>query len=107
MARSTWHPDWRTALPRVSFIRWSLFRLAMIAGVVFFGAAIMVPPPDCPALIPRSGFGLRRSISSCDPSWHIALRLEVAATGIVVALILAFLGARVDQLVVRTRRWRS
>src|SRR5438128_1722099 len=105
MARSTWHPDWRTALPRVSFIRWSLFRLAMIVGVVFFGAAIMVPPPDCAAIL-----GSLRTIGigpivlpPCDSSWHIGLRLAVAATGIATALVLAFLGARLDQMIVRKR----
>jgi hypothetical protein len=33
----------------------------------------------------------------------VALRLELAATGILIALIIAFIGARIDQLILRSR----
>ena len=81
----------------------------MIAGVVFFGAAIMIPPPNCAAILRSvSTIGFRHiELPPCDSSWHIGLRLAIAATGIVVALVFAFFGARLDQLVVRRRRWRT
>jgi hypothetical protein len=81
----------------------------MIAGVVFFGAAIMVPPPNCAAILGSVAIiGLHHAEQlSCDASWHFALRLEIAATGIGIALVVAFLGARLDRMVVRRRRWRT
>jgi hypothetical protein len=86
-----------------------MFRLAMIAGVIFFGAAAMIPPPNCAAILRSvSTLGIRPIVlPPCESSWHIGLRLAIAATGIVIALVLAFLGARLDQMIVRKRRWRT
>ena len=58
MARETWRPDDRTALPRVSYVRWWLFRIAMVIVVVFFFAAAMLPPRRCGVPIEPSALGV-------------------------------------------------
>ena len=77
--------------------------------VVFFGFAAMVPIPNCPPAIEYLWPGIHPLPAgpACDASWHIPLRLELAATGIIIALLIAFIGARIDQLVVRSRRVRA
>jgi hypothetical protein len=105
MRQQSWRPDWRSALPRVSYVRWWLFRIAMIVVVVSFFAAAMVPLPNCgpPILHP----GPFPAGPPCDSSFHIPLRLQIAATGIVVAFVIAFIGARLDQLILWRRRVRA
>jgi hypothetical protein len=100
-----WHPDWRTALPRVFYVRWWLFRLGMVVVVLSVGAAAMLPrPPICPGVQGLVvGGGPHNSSFFCDTSWHIGPRLAIMATGIVLALVLAFFGARLDGLARRHR----
>jgi hypothetical protein len=39
----------------------------------------------------------------CDPAWPTLVRIEVALTGVLVGLLIAFIGARIDHLIVRSR----
>jgi hypothetical protein len=108
MANTDWRPDRSTALPRVFYVRWWLFRLGVVAVVLSVGAGAMLPrPPVCSAIYHFPGYRGPVGNFYCDTSWHIGPRLAIAATGIVLALGLSFLGARLDGMVLRRRRARG
>src|SRR5437588_3190368 len=87
-----WRPDWRTALPRVSYARWWLFRLAMVVVVVFFFAAAMLPILHCGGRTPPAKPRPFISPIGCpEDDLLIVVRLEIAATGVLIALALAFI----------------
>jgi hypothetical protein len=108
MAHTDWRPDWRTALPRVFYVRWWLFRLGVVAVVLSVGAAAMIPrPPVCSAIYHFPDYRGPVGNLSCDTSWHVGVRLAIVATGILLALALSFLGARLDGMALRRRRARG
>jgi hypothetical protein len=80
-----------------------------MVAVVFMGAAAIYPYPRCPVIYQHPGGRILTpfELNSCDRSWHIPLRIEVALTGILIALVIAFIGARIDQLILRHRRSRG
>lgn len=125
MARPDSNPEWPTALPRVSLVRRGLFRLAMVAVVTFFTAAAIIPfpgegrarPPWAMSSCDYVGLGLPTHavtpanlqiprLSACDTSWSIGLRIALAGTGILIAWMLVFMGARLDRIVLRRREHR-
>lgn len=107
MTAPTWRPDWRTALPRVSPVRWWLYRIATGVAVLFVGGAAIYPYPKCLRLTSIQPRITAFHLPPCDASWHIPLRIEVALTGILIGLIIAFIGARLDHLILRSRRHRG
>src|SRR5436853_6709707 len=103
MASETLRPDYRTALPRVFFVRWWLFRIAMAVVVAFFFSAAILAPRTCEDIV--GGHGGNHQITR-ETDWRIPLRLEVAAAGIGLGLVITFIGARLDHWVSRRRARR-
>jgi hypothetical protein len=64
----------------------------------------MYPYPKC---VRDVRMGIRAPLPYCDASWHVPLRVEIAVTGILLALLIAFIGARIDRLIVRSRGLRG
>jgi hypothetical protein len=88
-------------------VRWWLYRVGTLVAVVFIGAAIMYPYQPCPHLNATIGPrtyppALLEALASCG-RWHVALRVQMALTGILLALVIAFIGARIDRLIGRSR----
>jgi hypothetical protein len=87
-------------------VRWWLYRIATAVAASFVAAAIVDLPLPCKAY-----FGNRIQthpvvVRSCHP-WPTSLRIDLALTGILVGLLIAFIGARVDRLIVRSRELRG
>ena len=94
-------------------MRWWLYRIATLVAVASVGAAAMYPYLPCPHPNPNQILGLHvyppgliHTLAECG-RWHIPVRIEIAFTGILVALVLTLVGARIDRLVLRSRRRRG
>jgi uncharacterized membrane protein len=99
------HPEMMPVIPKVRPVKWWLWRLATIAVVVFVFAAAMVPFPTCGSFTaPYTGPGHGPPQHFCTLDYRIALRVEVALTGVVIALLLVGLGTLLDR---RHRRGAS
>jgi hypothetical protein len=102
------YPELMPVLPKVRPVKWWLWRLATIAVVVFFFAAAMVPWPVCEVFtrgLPTPAGGLHHFGRVCTPPVHQwALRIQIALTGVLVALLLIGLGSLLDH---RRRRGAS
>jgi len=97
-----WHPGRQAALPRVSLVRWWLYRVATAVAASLVAVAIVDLPLPC-----QRYFGNRIQthpvvVRSCHP-WPTSLRIDLVLTGILLGLLIAFIGARVDHLIVRSR----
>jgi hypothetical protein len=99
------HPEMMPVIPKVRPLKWWLWRLATVAVVVSFFAALMVPwPKVCqfdlgpsPRIKPSDVARLLHELGCDPPNYQIALRIEVALTGVLVALLLVGLGNFLDR----------
>jgi hypothetical protein len=100
MVALTWRPGRQAALPRVSLVRWWLYRIATAVAFSSVAAAIVY----LPSCVLGSGGRIHTNPPiSCHPRWPISLRIDLALTGLLVGLLIAFIGARIDCLIVRSR----
>lgn len=104
----TWRQGMRAAPPRVSLVRWWLYRLATAVAASFLAVAILFP--SCRfflSRVPATGGRIGPPVFHPCPPWSISFRVEMALTGILVGLAIAFIGALIDHLIVRSRRSRG
>lgn len=106
MVTLTWRPALRAGIPRVSRARWWLYRIATAVAASFVAAAMVYLPDPCKAIV---GAGTRISTRhfKCHPTLAVVLRIELALTGILIGFVIAFVGARIDGLILRSRRARG
>jgi len=95
------HPELMPVIPKVRPVKWWLWRLATVAVVVFFFAAAMVPWPVCEVFtraLPTPVDGLHHFGRVCTPpGYQWALRIQIALTGALIALLLIGLGSLLDR----------
>jgi hypothetical protein len=105
MVALAWRPGRQAALPMVSPVRWWLYRIATAVAASFVAVAI-VYLPHCKAYY-GNRIQTHPVVLSCHPPWPTLMRIEVALTGVLVGLLIAFIGARIDRMIVRSRGLRG
>jgi hypothetical protein len=106
MVTLTWRPGVRAGIPRVSRARWWLYRIAVAVAVPFVVVAALYPPHFSRGTFLGSGGRIHQPVSF-NPSWPFFMRIDLALTGIIVGFVIAFIGARIDHLIVESRRARG
>ena len=109
MATLTWRPGIRAGVPRVSRARWWLYRIATAVAASFVAGALY---PGCrlqaiPRVLATNGPHPPALADIHCPPWPLHLRIDMALTGILAGFVIAFIGARIDHMIVESRRARG